>query len=90
MFNWLVQCSGRHIVPCLKRKRATRGLPVFSYVDFAAPSGRVADQFRLREVLRDRDAPPEEPDDLGGDCTRGLGERLTDGAGERYVGVVLL
>jgi len=60
----------------------------FSYVDFAAPSGRVADQFRLREVLRERDAPPEEPD-LGGDCTRGLGERLNDGAGVRYVGADL-
>ena len=63
--------------------------PMLMASRITARSGPALNQFRLREVLRERDPPPEDPDCLGGDCTRGLGERLTDGAGERYVGVVL-
>ena len=74
-------------MPWLKRKRATTQVARFLLLSMvpriAARSGRVLNQFRLRELLRERDAPPEEPDDLGADCTRGLGERLNDGDGDR-------
>ena len=76
-----------NILPRLKRKRATtRGCPFLSIVMSLrnwAQFKQVLNQFRLREVLRERVAPPEDPDCLGGDCTRGLGERLNDGAGDR-------